>query len=167
MSLPASGQREGREKEREREREKEKTKEQSEREIKQTLTLSTTFSFRIDERLGNGIRPIWGPAVCPVARPYYIWITGRRKVDWCPGQSLKKKEKKRELCKTSFLRPVIPRRIPRTYTSGVAQKKNNYTKVKPCFVTKSVRFDRAELSFFLRNPRREIYNLGMVSGPAL
>ena len=40
-------------------------------------------------------------------------------------------------------------------------------KSQPCFDTKSVRFGRAELSFFWPNPGREIYNLGMVSGPVL
>ena len=69
------------------------------------------------------MKHIWGPAVCPVVRPYYIWITGRRKGDWCPGQSLKKKERKRESFKIPFLRPVIPRRIPRAYISRVAQKR--------------------------------------------
>ena len=40
--------------------------------------------------------------------------------------------------------------------------------VETCFATKSVRFDCTELSFFFwRNLRREIYNLGMVSGPVL
>ena len=35
-----------------------------------------------------------------------------------------------------------------------------------CFVTKSVRFGCTEL-FFFRNPLREIWRLGMVSGPVL
>ena len=43
----------------------------------------------------------------------------------------------------------------------------NKWKSQPCFDTKSVRFGRTELSLFWRTPRREIYNLGMVSGPVL
>ena len=38
-------------------------------------------------------------------------------------------------------------------------------KSEPCFDTKSVRFGRAELSFFSAESCREMYNLGMVSGP--
>ena len=38
-------------------------------------------------------------------------------------------------------------------------------RARSCFATKSVRFGRTELSLFLRNPRREIYKLGMLSGP--
>ena len=51
---------------------------------------------------------------------------------------------------------------------GYRRHGSNHKKSRPCFVTKSVRFGRTELFFFLvRVANREIYNLSMVSGPVL
>ena len=52
-------------------------------------------------------------------------------------------------------------------TPGIYRVSLKQMQSQPCFFTKSVRIGRAELFFFFWNPHREIYNLGMVSGPVL
>ena len=55
-----------------------------------------TESLGIQGKAGASIELKWGRANCPVVRPYCIWVTDQRKGDSCRGQSLKKKERKRE-----------------------------------------------------------------------
>ena len=89
---------------------------------------------------------IWGRAICHVVRPYCIWVTDRMKGDWCRGQSLKKKERKREFLKLLLSGRWCPEgNGGRKYRCVV---KNTFfdAKTEPCFVTKSVRLNRTELS---------------------
>ena len=54
--------------------------------------------------------------------------------------------------------------LPSIYRGSLKKRQlHKSAKVKPCFVNKSVRFGRTELSLVWRNPYREIYNLGMFS----
>ena len=87
---------------------------------------------------------------------------------WCPGQSSKKKERKRELFKLLSSARWFPEGRRRSHTEG-GKKEFVWcvfeASLEPSFVTKSIRLNRWELLFFSRVANREIKLSRRVPGP--